>query len=201
MTARSSALGVLLSRTTIEDHNEVLRACDATLRESKGDNNAQFVKIVALIKEDRYDDALRTLEDGGDQIKVRARLQHAYVLYKTGRQKEARKVLGGFDSDRGAKHLEAQAAYRSEDFEHAARLYKELAGGRSGLGDEVNDLRIQVGATDAQLEWNRQGELVKSKRASREDLETFETAYNAACGSTARGELVQAQFLLKRAKG
>ena len=201
MTFRSPTLSVMLSRTTIEDHDEILKACDATLKESKGDFKAQFVKVIALIKEDRYADALRVLEDGGDQIKVRARLEHAYVLYKIGRQEEARQLVHGLNNNRGAKHLEAQAAYRSEDFEQAARLYKELAGVRSGFGDEDNDLRIQVGATDAQLEWKRQGDQVQSKKASRQDLEAFETAYNAACGSIARGELAQAEFLLNRAKG
>ena len=200
MTAQSPALSLLLSKTTIEDHDQVLKACNATLKESKGDLNVQFVKIVALIKDDCYDDALRMLEDGGNQIKARARLEHAYLLYKVGRYEEARKLVHGLSSDRGAKHLEAQAAYRSEDFEQAAILYQELSGA-PGLGDEGNDLKIQIGATNAQLEWKRQGDLVQSKKASRQDLETFETAYNAACGSIARGELAQAEFLLTRAKG
>ena len=39
------------------------------------------------------------------------------------------------------------------------------------------------------------------KKPGREDLEAFETAYNAACGSIARGELGQGEVLLKRAKG
>lgn len=39
------------------------------------------------------------------------------------------------------------------------------------------------------------------KKAGREDLEAFETAYNAACASIARGELGQGEVLLKRAKG
>ena len=39
------------------------------------------------------------------------------------------------------------------------------------------------------------------KMPIRADLEAFETAYNAACGSIARGELQQGEILLKRAKG
>ena len=37
-------------------------------------------------------------------------------------------------------------------------------------------------------------------KAEREDLEAFETAYNAACESIAGGELGQAEVLLKRAE-
>ena len=62
-------------------------------------------------------------------------------------------------------------------------------------------MRINSGATDAQLEWRRQGHLVQKRKPGREDLEAFETAYNAACGSIAREELGQGEFLLKQAKG
>ena len=93
-------------------------------------------------------------------------------------------------------------SYRSEDFAHAAKLYKSLSESRqAAIENEENDLRINASATDAQLEWNRQGHLVHKKKAVREDLEAFETAYNAACGCIARGELGQGEILLKRAKG
>ena len=69
------------------------------------------------------------------------------------------------------------------------------------MENEENDIRINSAATDAQLEWTKRGELVQKKKAGREDLEAFETAYNAACASLARGELGQGEVLLKRAKG
>jgi signal recognition particle subunit SRP72 len=68
------------------------------------------------------------------------------------------------------------------------------------VSDEEYDIRINSGAVDAQLEWSGQGELAQKKKPSREDLEVFETAYNAACGSIARGELAQGEVCLKRAK-
>jgi hypothetical protein len=39
-----------------------------------------------------------------------------------------------------------------------------------------------------------------NKKPLREDLDAFESAYNAACGCIARGELSQADILLNRAK-
>jgi signal recognition particle subunit SRP72 len=68
------------------------------------------------------------------------------------------------------------------------------------LENEENDLRINSGAVDAQLEWSGQGGLAVRKKPAREDMEAFETAYNAACGSISRGELVQGEVLLKRSK-
>lgn len=89
-------------------------------------------------------------------------------------------------------------AYRSENFAQAAKVYKELAS--QSVEDEEYDIRINSGAVDAQLEWTGQGELAQKKQPTREDLEIFETAFNAACGSIARGEFGQGQVCLKRAK-
>jgi signal recognition particle subunit SRP72 len=71
--------------------------------------------------------------------------------------------------------------------------------GQSVEGEEY-DIRINSGAVDAQLEWTGQGELAQSKKPTREDLEFFETAFNAACGSVARGELAQGAVYLKIAR-
>ncbi len=88
-----------------------------------------------------------------------------------------------------------------ENFSQAADLYKELSGSTAPIENEENDLRINGSALVAQLEWSGQGHLAQKKKPSREDMEAFETAYNAACGSIARGELGQGEVLLKRAKG
>lgn len=41
---------------------------------------------------------------------------------------------------------------------------------------------------------------MRHERPSREDLEAFETAYNAACLNIAKGEFAQGEVLLNRAK-
>jgi signal recognition particle subunit SRP72 len=94
--------------------------------------------------------------------------------------------------------LTRKQSYRSEDFESARRIYDELWAGRTE--DTESDLRINRGAVTSQLHWSRQGD-VAAERATREDLEVFETAYNAACGCLARGEFAQGEMLLKRARG
>lgn len=88
-----------------------------------------------------------------------------------------------------------------EDFQRASELYATLTSQRGEVSNEDVDLGINSGAVDAQLEWGNQGHLVQKKKPAREDMEAFETAYNAACGSIARGELGQAEVLLKRSKG
>lgn len=88
-----------------------------------------------------------------------------------------------------------------ERFKHAAKIYKELADGMTQVDNEDYDMNVNATATDAQLIWSGQGHLVKNTKASRGALDAFETAFNAACISIARGELGQALVLLKRSKG
>lgn len=202
--ASLGSLSSLLGHSSIDDHEEILKAANAALNKSGKDVEAQHVKVVALLKLDRFEDALRTLEHGGDTLKQRARLEWAYALYKAGQPGKAAEVarkVGGDQSDRGMRHVEAQASYRHEDFEHAASLFAQLANGPGNVANEDMDLRINNSAVKAQLEWSGRGDLVKEKKPQREDLEAFETAYNAACGSIARDELGQAEILLRRSKG
>ena len=109
MATGSQALNSLLKRTTIEDHEEVLKACNATLKQSKQDLDTQHVKVVALLKLDRFDDAVHVLEEGGDKLKQKAQLEHAYALYKLGKLGEARDLATRVTNERGARHVEAQA--------------------------------------------------------------------------------------------
>lgn len=91
--------------------------------------------------------------------------------------------------------------YRAENFATALKLYESLTNDGMELGNESNDLRINTWAIDAQTLWKREADLSQARRPSREDLEAFETAYNAACSSLARGDFIQSELLLKRAKG
>ena len=196
-TTASASLSTLLQKTTLDDHAEVLRLCNAALKKSKGDPDAQQVKAVALLKLDRYDEALHHFEELGEELKDKLPLEYAYTLYKTGNLEEAAKIATSVSGSRGAKHVEAQATYRGEKFSRTSQLYKELLAEQ--IASEEYDLRVNMGALQAQLDWTG-ADTAHSKRPTREDLEQFETAYNAACGSIARGELAQAEVLLRRSK-
>lgn len=193
----AAALTSLLKQTHIDDHDEILKSADSALKQSKGDLDTQHVKVVALLKLDRFDDAIKALNAGGEKLKQKAGLEYAYALYKTGKAKEAAEIAAQ-GAQRGYSHVEAQSRYRTEDFARAAELYKQLG---ARLEDDTEaDLRVNASAVDALLEWSGRPELVQNRKPAREDLEAFETAYNAACGSIARGELGQGEVLLKRAR-
>ena len=80
----------------------------------------------------------------------------------------------------------------------ASEIYQALA---QQAGNEDINIRINLNAAYAQSVWKGDGNLISKTKAEREDLEGFETAYNAACLLIARGELGQAEVLLKRARG
>ena len=109
MATPAKSLSALLQRTSIKDHEEILKACNASLKQSKGDLELQHIKLVALLKLDRYDDALRVLEEGGDLLKQKAPTERAYALYKIGEFEEAKNVAKRISEERGARHVEAQA--------------------------------------------------------------------------------------------
>ncbi|KAJ5702041.1 hypothetical protein N7488_009589 [Penicillium malachiteum] len=196
----AQSLSSLLERASIDDHEEVLKSCNETLKKSKTDSTAQYIKVIALLKLDRYEDALRVLEAGGDALKKQADLEHAYALYKCARWEEALTAITQASASRGASHLEAQVSYRAEHFRRAADIYEKLSQDRESSSYEEHDLSINSWATDAQLQWKGESEHVRHQRPSREDLEAFETAYNAACLNIAKGEFPQAEVLLNRAK-
>ena len=113
MATPTKTLSALLQRTSINDHEEVLKACNAASKQSKGDLELQRIKFVALLKLDRYDDALRVLEEGGDRLKQRVPTERAYALYKVGDFEEAKNLAKRVLEERGARHVEAQAVYVS----------------------------------------------------------------------------------------
>lgn len=215
----AAQLTSLLTRSSIENHDEALSLADAALSSLKAGSpdhlNAQHTKVVALLRLERYDDALRVIADGGDALASRCLLENGYALYKTGALEDAFALLGGEEAasgqqhnlgldpskERARRHIAAQVAYRLEKFDEASALYEDLLSDEDEDDDEETDLKINLLATEAQLEWQGRGDLVpeKRKQPEREDLEAFETAYNAGCGCVARGDLAKASVLLKRA--
>ncbi|KAI2643258.1 hypothetical protein GGS21DRAFT_6319 [Xylaria nigripes] len=206
MSDPAATLASLLRASTIQDHDEVLKLANAAIKASKGDIDAHQTRIVALLKVDRFDDALRAIADGGDAVESRCIFEKAYALYKIGHLQEARetieKVPKAQANSRPFCHLRAQIAYRAESFLDAAAIYQGLAGEEAASHGDENDITINVLATNAQLQWAGLGHKIgdADKRTSPAELESFETVYNAACAHIGRAELTKASILLKRAR-
>jgi signal recognition particle subunit SRP72 len=106
--AAVKSLSALLAQTTLEDHDEVLKAANAAIRKSKTDLDAQHAKAVALLKLDRYEDAVKVFEDV-PTLQETARFEYAYALYRSGNAAKAVEAVGTDDGSRRMKHVLAQA--------------------------------------------------------------------------------------------
>ena len=88
----SAALTALLRQSSIEDHEEVIKACNAVLKDSKSDSTAQHVKAVALLQLNRFDDAV--IEERRRGLERFLKIVVGHPLLQTGSR-----VLGGFVQD------------------------------------------------------------------------------------------------------
>lgn len=103
------SLSELLAWATDGDHIRILKNAEAALENTTTDLETQHIRVVALIKLDRFDDALLAFQAIGTGLKDCASLEYAYVLYKTGSLDEAEIEAAVTPSCRGMRHVLAQA--------------------------------------------------------------------------------------------
>ena len=105
----AASLSALLKGSTIVDHKEVLEQCNQALKVSKSDPGLLHTKVVALLKLDRFAEAIQLFKDFPDQLDKRAAFERAYALYKLGHLKEAQVIASQSSTHRGLQHVQAQA--------------------------------------------------------------------------------------------
>ncbi|KAH0493674.1 hypothetical protein TgHK011_000331 [Trichoderma gracile] len=191
-----NALSALLRAADIQDHEQILEAANAAIKADKSDYAAHHTKVVALLKLDRFDDALRVISGGGIKLQASCILEQAYALYKTGKLTEASDLLESAGLERrGLRHVAAQVAYRAEKSHEAEAIYRNMLD--TDAAGEESDLKINISAATAQSQW--EGLPSASPAMSPESLDTFELCFNVACGELARGNTSRAASLLQRA--
>lgn len=108
MATAARSLSALLAQASLDDDNEILKAANAAIKKSKADEEAQCAKAIALLKLDRYEDALKVFKDL-PKLQEKARFEYAYALYKSGEAGTAVEVAQSDSSSRAMKHVLAQA--------------------------------------------------------------------------------------------
>ncbi|KAF3289635.1 Signal recognition particle core component [Orbilia oligospora] len=203
-TSTPASLSLLLQNLSLDEnqsHEEVLRHANNILK-SSSDPQTIRTRVVALIKLERYDEAIKSIVQAGTSSGLE--FEHAYSLYKLGDLKGALDIsvyeVETERRQRALKHLHAQAQYRAEDFESATVIYEELSSLPPAVENEEYDLRVNLGASEAQLSFVGKDRLRPKKRATAEDLQQYESAFNAACISIARGDLNAGLMLLRTSK-
>lgn len=192
-----AALSALLRASTIQDNDEILKAANAAIKANKGDVDSQHTRVVALLKLDRFDDAVRFVDEGGAKLQALCSLEKIYALYKVGRLDEASASLKQVGlAKRSLQHLAAQVAYRAERFNEATSIYRKLLDMEPD--DEENDMTINAKAAEAQSAWQGLGSSSPGTLETEQPV-TFELCYNEACFHIAQSAFSQASKLLQRA--
>jgi len=112
----NASLSDLLSRLTLaastNDFEQALEISNQLLNASPSDSRAAKQKIIALIKLDKYKDALAFLEECTFLNRKETILEKGFCLYKLGKGSEAQKVLEE-GTGRAIQHVRAQNVYSS----------------------------------------------------------------------------------------
>lgn len=113
-----ASLSTLLKNLSVddEDDEQILSHANNVLKKFKTDASALRTKLVALIKLERYDEAIKLLDSEDIKDKIdNLELERAYCLYKVGRMADAaeiaKKGAAGAKRKRGLQHVEAQSVH------------------------------------------------------------------------------------------
>jgi predicted Zn-dependent protease len=110
-TSSNASLADLFSKLSLaassNDYDRVLDLADQLLKSSPADSRAAKEKITALIKLDRYKEALTFLAESTFLTDQETVLERGFCLYKVGKCVEAAEVLKTA-SGRAADHIRAQ---------------------------------------------------------------------------------------------
>lgn len=110
----AKSLSALLAQSSIEDHDETLRAANAEIKKNKNNVEAQHAKAIALLHLDDFEGALKVFEDV-KELQQKAQFEYAYTLYKAGDATKAAQIAqsSGAKSARKTQHILAQAVRAS----------------------------------------------------------------------------------------
>ncbi|KAK9377491.1 uncharacterized protein V1513DRAFT_477049 [Lipomyces chichibuensis] len=203
----TASLQELLEKLTVhaqnDEHTFVLDLANRLLRQDPTDIKAKRAKQVALIKLDRYSEALEVF--GDDELKPsELALERAYCLYRLGKLEVAKDMTesairsgeSSVTEHRGLLHLKAQIAYRLENFADAKETYDELSKGSYLVDGEDHDVVVNILAIQAQQRWWN----FASAPAPNTTVVSHEQAFNMASLKMGERQYGDALSLLKQAK-
>ena len=197
---------------SVEDHahKRASKLCDEILKVSPGDADASRAKVVALVESARYADAVAFLEQMDDKGSLRVSLafEHAYALYRSHRLEEALAMVardaGVAPREHRVAQLEAQLLYRLGRASEAADAYETLLGSNPDGSDHDNTITTVANLVAALVASGRHADVADAlRRWNVGPKDSFELAFNVACGLISQSSFEEAaQFLtLARAQG
>lgn len=185
--------------TAVKDTNfaRVAHAADEVLKVLPNDKDALQCKLVALIRQSSFEDAI-ALIDGHGSLSSNKAFEKAFCHFRLQRMPEALAILDSQKGEAGLheRELRAQLLYRMEKYEEAATTYEGLAGGDD---DEFQQEHItnRLASLAGRLASEAVPPAIELPDGS-DEYEMFEQTYNTTCILLALGRVKQAlDFVLK----
>ncbi|KAL7861115.1 hypothetical protein AOLI_G00174640 [Acnodon oligacanthus] len=178
------------------DFGRALKAVNKILHENKDDVTALHCKIVCLIQNGGFKEALNVINTHTkSQTSDMVGFEKAYCEYRLNRVESALKTIEGISEQTDKlKELYGQVLYRLERYDECEAVYKDLI--RNSQDEYEEERKTNLAAVlAARSTW---------ENATAEDMglpeSTYELCYNAACSLIGRGQLSQALKKLQEAE-
>ncbi|KAA6395433.1 MAG: putative signal recognition particle 72 kDa protein [Streblomastix strix] len=182
---RFAAIGEAVEQ---ENYDKVLNLSEEILAETPDDNDALKCKFLSLIHLDRFDEVVTGAKDI-----PQFRFEVAYALYRLLRYEESLKVIQTIeDRTANTRFLEAQLAFRMENYEIACSIYEEL----HQQYPENEEIRSNLIASYSMHYPSKALTLTGPQDAKR----LFEIEYNLALAHINAGNYIQALNHLQQAE-
>ncbi len=184
-----SRLYTVLQREIRDENDEsALSVAQKILDISSGEEEAASCKIVSLIHLSKFSAAIKFIKErakksGGPLL---YQFEAAYCLYRQEKYEDSLSVLSRMPrSDPRVPELQAQIAYKTEEYNKAHSIYKELVEGRSSSSAELNTNFYATACLtklDVSAVKNCAEDAVKGSSA-----DTMEQCFNLACAQLVTG--------------
>ncbi|KAL6475938.1 hypothetical protein MHYP_G00144370 [Metynnis hypsauchen] len=178
------------------DFGRALKAVNKILHENKDDVTALHCKIVCLIQNGGFKEALNVINTHTKSLTSdMVGFEKAYCEYRLNRVDSALKTIEGISEQTDKlKELYGQVLYRLERYDECEAVYKDLI--RNSQDEYEEERKTNLAAVlAARSTW---------ENATAEDMglpeSTYELCYNAACSLIGRGQLSQALKKLQEAE-
>ncbi|XP_074085469.1 signal recognition particle subunit SRP72 [Macrotis lagotis] len=178
------------------DFTRALKTVDKILQINKDDITALHCKVVCLIQNGNFKEALSVINSHtkvltGDSVSF----EKAYCEYRLNRIENALKTIesASHQTDK-LKELYGQVLYRLERYDDCLAVYRDLI--RNSQDDYEEERKTNLSAVvAAQSNWER---VIPENLGLQEG--TYELCYNTACALIGQGQLNEALKILQRAE-
>ncbi|KAK6930881.1 Signal recognition particle, SRP72 subunit, RNA-binding [Dillenia turbinata] len=174
------------------EFDQAVKLSDQILAIAPGDEDAIRCKIVALIKDDRVEDALSAIQSA-QKLPIDLSFFRTYCLYRQNKLDEALESLKNQERSSSTMLLESQILYRLGRVDACVDIYQKLQ------KSKIDSLEINIVA--ALVSAGRASEVQPTLDALRvKATSSFELAYNTACSLVDRNKYKDAEQLLLAAR-